>query len=1003
MKQTRLLASFWVVVTAAIFTIPSFAQDGNSQGKPTQGGTGTTSGGTTGSSTGTTKKDQKDKKTPPDDQDKSFDLDEFLGKKKDKDPKELKNPDAPTETSIRKVRRIGAVSPLAAGYKPYIFDDGPFEGLEPFGYAYFASAREALKTRSKKDDRQEYPVPLSNSKGDNGINPNESIAGPAQMAFTNINVPAPDRYQLGPGDKLIVRFWSPTEDAVEKTLLVDSLGNVNVPIMGTKLTVRGMTLNQAQATLEKEIKKGLRDAQVTVNLSELRTISVSIVGEVVAQGNYQFPSVMTLFNALYAAGGPTVNGSMRNIQLRRSNGKALTVDLYAYLLKGDASMDVPLQPGDLILVPIATNRVAMKGEIGRPAVYEVTDKDSLKDAIGFAGGAKASAVTDQIEVASTKPGVQRQIVNVNMQQAASTKLHTDDIVTLYPVRDELQNTIEVEGAVDQPRKYQLSSNMTVADAIENARGLLNEAFTARADLYRQNPDKSFTLIPINLSKALERDPQANITLQNHDRLKVYSQQEISWLDNRTVTLRGAVRNPGKYVRMEGMRVRDLLLQGGGLQPDASFDTLFIYRKNPDGTEGPLLQLDVRKVLAGGSEDVVLSDLDQVLVFTTAEAKYSPERTVSINGAVQRPGNYPRSENLMLTDLIKLAGGLMPAVGSTVQVSHARVPEKTQIETYQIGELARGVKDIALKDGDVVTIPERGDFQEAPLLVEIRGRVAKPGVYAINSRSETLANLVSQAGGLTTDAWAVGAQFLRDPKNLTSDAETRLSPRVKSVFEVIHKAQYVRALAKSDLDKIRILNAQSNQALNGLAILSGLGSSSTTQLPASPDDLEAAKKLVQQRDLVSPARDLNNDELLESGNIPIRMDLALSDPKSPHNLILKDGDIIVIPEKPTTIAIRGSVFVPSTILYEGSKNLQYYLDRCGGPTIDADKDQIIIIRASGTITKARPSTRIELGDTIFVPTKVMVAQLSDGQSNVDAIFKQITNIGFLYVIMRNLIK
>jgi protein involved in polysaccharide export with SLBB domain len=1008
MKTPRFVVLSGLAIAVVLGNLPTLAQIG--QGGGSTGGSGQTGptknqgggAGNQGNQSGPGRTDDKDKdrRNPPDEDRVQ---DEDLTKRIPGGKNQKGNENGTSGLAVRKVRQIGPNSTVPSDYKPVVFESGPFEGLEAFGYNYFAAARESVKQRAKKasQPQNQFPTPPPLGTNPDRVNALDTIVGPAQMTFQDVNMPAPDRYQLGPGDKLSVRFSSPTEEAVDRTLVVDGNGSITVPVMGTKLTVRGMTLAQAQSALEKEIRRALKGAQVTLNLSELRSISVSVVGEVVSQGNYQFPSVMTLFNALFASGGPTMNGSMRKIQLRRSNGKSYTVDLYSYLIKGDDSQDIPLQPGDLILVPIATNRVAVRGEVGRPGVYEVTEKESLKDILEYAGGAKASAVTDQIEISSYQPGVQRQIVNINIANASTYKLKTDDVVTFYTVRDEFQNTVEVEGAVDQPRKYQLSVNMTVADAIMQARGVLSEAYTQRADLYRQNPDKSFTLIPIDLMKALERDPSANLVLQRHDRIKIYSQKEVNWLDNKTVTLTGAVRNPGKYVRMDGMKVRDLLLQGGGLAPEASYETIFVYRKNRDGSEGPLLQLDARGLLAGQG-DVVLNDLDEVVVYTVSESKFQPRRTVIINGAVQRPGTYPRSENLMLTDLIKISGGLIPSVGTTVQISHSRVPEFTDVETYQIADLAKGILDIPLKDGDVVTIPARGDYQEQPILVEVRGRVVRPGVYAVKSRSEKLSTVIEQAGGLTPDAWATGAQFLRDPINLKSEAEERLSPRLKSVFESIHETQYMRALAKSDLDKIRIINLQGgNQAMAGLSLLAGL--SAPVQIPANPLDTEAAKKLISARDLVSPARVLKEEELDESGNIPIRLDMALADLKSPHNIFLRDHDIIIVPERPTTIAVRGALFVPSTILYEGVKPLQYYLDRCGGPTIDADRDQIIVIRATGTITKARPSTKIELGDTIFVPTKVMIAQLQDGQSNLENIFKQITNLGFMYALFRAISK
>ncbi len=878
-------------------------------------------------------------------------------------------------------------APLNPGaFAPVRFDSGPFEGLEPFGYSYFSAARQFVHERQRALAAEQ---------------PTQTAGAPIQMSSKDINLPAPDRYQLGPGDKITVRYGSAATETVEVALLVGPTGTVTVPIMGSKLTVRGMTLNQAQNALQREIGKGLRDATVTVTLSELRSISVSIVGEVTVQGTYQFPNVITLFNALYAAGGPTINGSMRKIQLRRSNGKSLNIDLYSYLVKGDDSQDVPLQPGDLILVPMATNRVAIKGEVQRPAVYELTEKESLKDALDYAGGPKASAVTDQIEIDSYHAGQAHQIVNVNVSAAVTTKLKPEDIVTLYPVRTEFQNTIEVEGAVDQPRKYELTPNMTVADAISRAHGALSDAYLSRADLYRENPDRSLTLVSIDLGKAMKGDSSANIELKRHDRLKVYFQRDVTWLDNKTVNLEGAVRTPGKYVRMDGMKLRDLLLQGGGLSPDASLETIFIYRKLPDGNEGPLIQVDGQKMLAG-TDDVVLQDRDRVVVYTVQQAKFSPRRTVIISGAVQQPGTYPRSENLRLSDLIKIAGGLTPNTGPTIQISHSLVPENTKTEAVSLGDLLQGKSDLPLRDGDVVTIPARGDFQNEPILVEVRGRVLRPGVYAMNSRTETLDSVIKQAGGLTTDGWAEGAQFLRDPKNMQSDAEGRLSPRVKKLFETIHETQYVRALAKSDLDKIRILSVQAGSlGIAGLASLGGL--SLPTQVPSGVGDSDAAKKLIHGHDLVSPARDLGPDELEDTGNIPIRLDLALKDTKSPHNVVLKDRDIIIIPEKPTTVAVRGAVFVPSTVLFEGPNDLQHYLDQCGGPTIDADKDQILIIRATGTITKAKPSTKILLGDTIFVPTKVMVAQLFDGQANFDQGLQRVTNLGIFYAILKNLIK
>ncbi len=938
------------------------------------------------------------------------------------------------------------------GTEPFVFEDGPFKDLQVFGYSYFAAARENLiAQRTSKNASKAKPEPekdadpdaakkkseegkpsdiakkvskedSSKAKSDedtqksveqNPINALQFFVGPAQMANGNIAMPAPERYQLGAGDKLVIRYSSPLELTKEKTVTVDPTGSLVVPVMGTKLTVRGMSLAQAERAITKEIQRGLRDASVSVSLGELRTISISIVGEVISQGSYQVPSVMTLFNALYAAGGPTINGSFRNIQLRRSNGTSRNIDLYSYLLKGDPSQDVALQPGDLILVPTATNRVAIRGEVGRPAVYEMLAGEKVKDLLKYAGGAKSSAILSRAEIKSVNPGIERQLNTVDLTGEVNPGLKEGDIVTLYALREDIENSIEVEGAVDQPRAYQFRAGMKVSDAIGEARGLLKDAYNVRADLYRENPDKTIALVPIDLLKAVAKDPIADISLQRGDKLRVYFATEVMWLQDRVVEIKGAVRTPGKYLRLDGMRLSDLMLQAGGPLPDASYEAAFIYRKNDDGTEGPLLKPNLSAALLRKPEaDVLLKDRDVVMVYRLDEAEFRPRQLVTIQGAVVKGGDFPRSEGLTARDLIQLAGGLRPDAAEELQISHSRTfdpkdskdPAKTgssfkkPFETIKVLDVFTGRHNSVLEDGDVLTIPGRGDYQEAPLLVEIRGRVKFPGVYAITKRGETVFDLLKRAGGQAEGAWLEGAQFTRSPKYLTTEAETRLSPRVRRLLEEIQEQAYLRALAKSDIDKLRLLNSQGGGS--STALLGALAGGAVPQTNGTTDP-EAAKKLLQ-RETVTPARPLTNEELLESGNIPIRLHEIDRNRKASSNLVLKDGDILTVPERPTTIAVRGAVILPTALIWEKGKTLDYYLAKCGGATIDADSTQILIIRATGTITRARGTTRIELGDAIFVPTKVMVAKLTDASSTFDSAIKSLTNVGIIWALISRLL-
>ena len=928
--------------------------------------------------------------------------------------------------------RIGLNGPYRREMEaPRTFDSGPFEGLESFGYGYFAAARDAVEARRaaafprRRQDRAggnalgdssgsagsgsggnasgvlgENDRQTGTAAGDEGrtLDATNTIIGPEATGVANIATPAPERYQLAPGDRLTIRFSSPTYEAQERKVTVDAAGSLQVPFTGRRLTVRGLTLAAAESAITRELKRGLRNAQVTVTLSELRSISVSMVGEVFAPGNYQMPATVTLFNALYAAGGPTFDGSFRRIQLNRPGGGSRTVDLYRFLILGDPTQDVALQPGDVILVPVARDRVGIRGEVTRPAVYELLPTETLKDAIRYAGGAKPTAVLGRVQISSVQAGEGRQLVNADLRSSdpiQNPRLQAGDVVELFAVRPEVINAVAVEGAVDQPRSYALSNGMTVADLVEVARGLRPEAFAARADLIRENPDRTTRLLPVDLARALARDPSSNLALQPKDRLIVYRADEVRFLQDREVEIRGAVRRPQRYERPEGLRVIDLLLQSGGLLPNAS-PIVFVQRKNADGTEGPLLRVDLRQAAIDAAQNPLLTDRDVVTVLRKDEAQYLPEQIVALSGAVLRPGSYPRSEGLTVRTLIELAGGLLPNAGDTVQISKSRVARGAEPTTTNLRGLLSGtVPDIPLEDGDVVSVVANGDFQERPVLVSIQGRVRKPGVYAISGRKERLSDLVALAGGPLEEGWIGGAQFARDPAAISTAAEERLAPRARTILATIQRQEYLRALAKSDIDKLRAVLAAASQG-------GGIGISGSQLVPSAGGGVPGGLGTgLFNRETVTPARELDREEIEANGNVPIDLTTALAKPASTENVELRDGDILTIPERPTTVQVRGAVAVPSPIVFKPKETLRYYLDRCGGAARDADPREILVIRATGTITRARPSTRIELGDTIYVPTKVISAKLTDSRTDFESIIRTITNAGLVLAIIRSI--
>lgn len=831
------------------------------------------------------------------------------------------------------------------------------------------------------------------------------FVGPFDMMGANVFVPAPDRYQLGPGDVLTIRVWSDTMDPQEFTAKVSARGTVDLPVSGKQIVVRGQTLAQAEAAMKREIVRYVRNGDLTLNLKELRTMAITVLGEAFMPGSYQVPAVMTLFNAIYMFGGPTDQGSLRAIELRRTDGSRKTFDLYKFLVYGDAKQDVPLQPGDTIFIPPVEARVTVNGEVNRPGIFEVVPGEKLRDMLEFAGKAKPTGVSQRISHTTVDPGKALKLADIDLTQggpANNPPVFGGDKIEVFSVRPILTNVITLEGAVDQPGQYAWHEGATIKSVVERARGLIQEAYRPRADLFRMNDDKTTTLIVVDLERALAGDPQANLPLKPFDKLKVYATPDVTWMGERRVTVRGAVRKPGEYERSDNMRLLDLLIQAGGLNGNAFMEQGFLQRFNADGTAGEIIRIDFRKAAVGDpAMNVELRDRDVLTIQSVSEAQFIPEQQVRILGAVQSPGQYLRSSNMTLQDLIQLAGGLLPEAGEVLEVARSRVPDGTPSRQFNVKDVLAGTVSLTLEPGDLVTIPIKSNFQSAPRTVFVLGAVARQGVYSINATTDRISDIIKRAGGPTSTAFLRGAQFVRDPSKLKTLSQERLTPRVLEVLRLINEDEYKRALARAEVDKAKIsrslVGGQANDpAVAAAAIVGGAvprtGTSGSTDVKPIPFKMET----------VTEARAMVDRDLIPAGNINVKFEQALANPGSTNDLVLEAGDVIVIPETPSTVAVTGAVMVPSAVLFVPGKTVAYYVERSGGFTVDVAKDRVLVIRAGGEVVKATARTRIELGDIILAPTKVMAERIADRQAEIDAISKNITSAGVVFAILKSLI-
>lgn len=408
---------------------------------------------------------------------------------------------------------------------------------------------------------------------------------PASTFEPVLNVATPSSYVLGPGDELVLTVWGETK--LNYQLTVNRDGNLMVPEVGP-INATGQSIQQFRDRLLRRmtsaysgLKNGAPGANtfLDVSLGKLRTIQIFVLGEVTRPGGYLVSSLSTAFQALFLAGGPTVNGTLRDVKVMRTGETLPTIDFYDYLIKGDKTKDPRLQDGDIVFVRPSGKRAAIAGRVVRPAIYEIRDKETLGDLINLAGGLPFDAFFNRIHIERIIPFDQRKdntknILDLDLEFASVNQLRTSsyglvdgDIVIVPTIADLPQNRVTIEGNVMKPGVYEWKPGMRVRDLIFLADSLQRNTFSERGTLLRLLPNLRREVYPFNPRLAIANDVAANLELYNEDTVTIY--KESQFFPQQTVSISGAVRNPGIFPRYEKMTVGDLVVLAGGITESAS--------------------------------------------------------------------------------------------------------------------------------------------------------------------------------------------------------------------------------------------------------------------------------------------------------------------------------------------------------------------------------------------------------------------------------------------------
>ena len=405
----------------------------------------------------------------------------------------------------------------------------------------------------------------------------------------SLNIATPVDYRLGPGDQLVIEVWGASQANITQKVTPD--GYITIPDVGP-IQVNGLTVQAASNKIRAKLSKiysGMGttnvdlSTDVKVSLGQIRTIQVNIMGEVAQPGTYALSSFSTVFHALYKAGGISQLGSLRNIKVVRGGRTVATVDVYDYILHGRSHSDIRLQEGDVILASPYDALVLVKGKIKRPMYYEMKRTESIRTLIDYAGGFTNDAYTSAVTV-ERNDEKERTICSVDDMNYGVFKVKDGDVVSVGAILDRYNNRIEIKGAVYRPGFYELGKEIsTVRDLITKADGLLEDAFTNRAVLHRENLDKTLEIISVNVKGVLD-GTEPDITLQRNDVLFIPSKYDLE--AKGTVEISGEVYSPGIFPYAENTKLEDLIIMAGGLTESASKVRVDIARRlnDPNSTK-----------------------------------------------------------------------------------------------------------------------------------------------------------------------------------------------------------------------------------------------------------------------------------------------------------------------------------------------------------------------------------------------------------------------------------
>jgi protein involved in polysaccharide export with SLBB domain len=629
------------------------------------------------------------------------------------------------------------------------------------------------------------------------------------------NIPVPANYVMGPGDTVVIQLYGQRNMTHE--LVITREGMLMFPEIGP-VSVAGLSYQELRDQIQNIVANQLIGQNASVTMGALRSINVFVLGEAVQPGSYTISSLSTMTNALFASGGVTRVGSLRNVRLMRTGELVTELDLYDLLLRGDTSGDARLLPGDVIFIPTIGKTVGIAGEVRRPAIYELKDETSPADILALSGGLNPTAFPSASRIERITQGGQRTVVDVDLSpgSAPDPTLLNGDVIQVFSILDQVESIVMLEGHVQRPGSFEWRDGMRVSDVLSSIEDMLPNPDLEYALIARETqPTRRTELLYVALGQAIAAPTSAaDLLLQPRDQLLTFGanqsrQRQVAGLLDRLrnqasfenppliVSIAGNVRFPGEYPLVQGMTLDDVVRFAGGLETSTDLDYLLLERRiDSRGTiEVQANRFDPVTLRTG--VPIQLQEQDKVMVFNVNQARDGlladtiqrlrnqtafrrAPQVVSIDGNVRFPGVYPLHLNSDLGDLLQASGGLSEETDLEYVLLEREVNELGEIEVLKVDLDPRTLRPLVpfpLQERDRLLVFGANSAREGLLantldklrqqaiistpsrIVSVLGNVRVPGNYPLHQDID-VADLIQIAGGLTESAETRTAELTR---------------------------------------------------------------------------------------------------------------------------------------------------------------------------------------------------------------------------------------------------